>query len=372
MKFNQVLIASGLCLLVLMGAISSCKKTEDDPAAAYNETPLLQNVGNNLIIPSYQSLSVAVNKMDSAITVFNTTPTETTLTNLQELFKDAYRAWQYCSPYEFGPALTVHLRDHANTYPTTVSQINANISSATSYNLDASINIPAKGFPAIDYLLYGVAADNANRVLMYTTDTDAAKRKQYLANVSANLKTKVTTTLNGWLPGNGNYINDFIASTGTDAGSSLSALVNQFIIDYENLKNYKTGIPLGIQSGGTAFPEKVEAYYSGISSELALIQLKASRDLYLGKSSAGVDGEGFDNFLKQIGDGALNNQIQDQYALAISKLELVPDPLSLTISNSPAVVNAAYVAIQQQVTLIKRQMSSAMNVHLTFSDDDGD
>lgn len=371
MRFNPILIASGICLLVSVSVISSCKKSEDDPAADFDKGPMLQNIGNNIIIPNYQSLSVAVFKMDSAAAVFNATPTEATLTDLKVFYKNAYKAWQYCSVYEFGPALTVHLRSNVNTYPATVSQINSNVSSG-SYNLEATINISAKGFPTIDYLLYGVAADNASTVLKYTTDTDAAKRKQYLADVCANLKTKVESTYNGWLSSNGNYIGDFISRTGTDAGSSLSDLVNQFIIDYENLKNFKTGIPLGIQSGGTAFPEKVEAYYSGISTELALIQLKASRDLYLGKSNAGVDGEGFDNFLKQVGDAELDANIQDQYSLAISKLELVSDPLSDAITNTPAVVNTAYVAIQQQVVLIKRQMSASMNVRLTFSDDDGD
>ncbi|MBC7485291.1 MAG: imelysin family protein [Cytophagaceae bacterium] len=371
MRLNYVLTGVGVCLLGLMAVVSSCKKSEDDPAADFDKGPLLQNVGNNIIIPNYQTLSLAVNKMDSAAMAFNAAPTVAALSDLRDFYKKAYRAWQYCSPYEFGPALTVHLRSNVNTYPASASQITSNVSSG-SYNLEAAINISAKGFPALDYLLYGVAADEAGTVLKYTTDADAAKRKQYLADVSTNLKTNVTSTLNGWLPGNGNYINDFISNAGTDAGSSLSDLVNQFIIDYENLKNYKTGIPLGIQSGGTAFPEKVEAYYSGISSELALVQLKASRDLYLGKSNAGVDGVGFDDFLKQMGYSELDGNIQSQYTLAISKLEWVSDPLSYAITNTPAVVNTAYVAIQQQVTLIKRQMSTAMNVRLTFTDGDGD
>ncbi|MDB5256646.1 MAG: hypothetical protein JWM14_1341 [Chitinophagaceae bacterium] len=370
MKFNPVLIASGVCLLVSMAVISSCKKPDEDPTASFDQTPLLQNIGNNIIIPNYQTLSVAVNKLDSATTAFNAAPTETSLSNLQVLFKDAYRAWQYSAIYDFGPSAAVYLKSNVNTFPVTVSQVTSNVTSG-SYNLDAAVNLSAKGFPAVDYLLYGVAADNASRVLEYTTTTNFAKRKQYLADVVTDIKTRVTSTLNGWLPSGGNYINQFVSSTGTDAGSSLSLVVNQFIQDYDNGKYYKVFIPLGTQ-GVPSYPEKTEAYYSGISAELVILTTNASQELYLGKSRAGVDGIGFDDYLDQIGESTLNNSIKAQYTSALTIWATVGDPLSATIGSNPALVNSAYTELQKQIPMIKRQMTSAMGVLVAFGDDDGD
>ncbi len=51
-------------------------------------------------------------------------------------------------------------------------------------------------------------------------------------------------------------------------------------------------------------------------------------------------------------------------------MQAVPDPLSNSIVNSQAVVNAAYLEIQKLVVLLKTDMPSSLGVLITYEDND--
>jgi predicted lipoprotein len=370
-------ILSILAFFVLFCISNGCaKKASDKEKPQVDKTAMFTNIGNNIIIPNYQALKIAVDKLDSATTAFNSNPDNTNLANLQNLYTDTYRTWQKCSVFEFGPAETEYLRNNVNIFPTDTVQINSNIASAPgSFDLNSIANWKAKGLPGLDYLLYGTGIDNNAILLKFTTDGQAANRKTYLAALTADMKTKVNNVLNGWLPTGGNYISTFINSNGTDIGSSLGLLVNQLNYDLEVIKNFELGIPTGKQSAGVIHPEKVEAFYSGNSIELALLQLHTIENIFLGVSQQG-NGPGFDDYLDQIGaqynGGPLSSVIKNQFSITFSKLQLVPDPLSATIQNNITVADDAFLQLQQLVILLKTDMPSAMGVLISYADTDGD
>ncbi len=363
---------------ILLLSFFSCKKEKDkepEPELEFDRKAMLENIGNTIIIPAYQALNNKVIALDSLATVFTVTPDLASLTGLQNAFKDACLAWQHVSVFEFGPAEQALLRTNTNTFPTDTVQIANNVNSG-SYNLSTVSNIDAKGLPALDYLLFGIGTDNTAILDKYTSDANAIKRKMYLHDITNEIKTNVNTVYTGWISGGGNYIATFVSAMGTDVGSSLGYLVNQLNYDFETLKNYKIGIPLGKKTLGTPLPEKTEAHYSGISVQLAVEQLKALEDVYLGRNLQGADGSGIDDYLvhlkSQYNSGQLSDAIKAQLTMAASKLQVVPDPLSQTILNNAPVVDAAYVELQKQVVLFKTDMPSALGVLITYQDNDGD
>ena len=248
------------------------------------------NIGHNIIVPSLRALQLSVNKLDSAIATFNNNPGSANLTALQNAFKAAYKNWQSCAFYDFGPAELEYLRVSLNTFPIDSNQINKNINSG-SYNLAAVENLAAVGFPGVDFMLFGT--NNNTETALYTTDSKAAARKQYLAALSNVIKTKVNNVTNSWTS---TYINTFISASGTDQGSSLGQLVNQLAYDLDVIKNDKLGIPLGKQTMGAMLPQKTEGYYSGISAQLVLLDVQGLQNVYLGKGTQG-DGQGLDDYL---------------------------------------------------------------------------
>ncbi|HEY6899905.1 MAG TPA: imelysin family protein [Puia sp.] len=378
MKRNFLILPIAAAVLV-SGVLYSCSKSGgggSNPGGSNDKDSILANIGNNIILPAYVSFSASVNSLDSAILDFNAGPTSTKLTAVQSLFKTAYVNWQYTSAYNyFGPASTNQpLLSSCNLFPASARTIDSNIFIA-SYNINGFTNVAAKGFPAADYLLFGA---KANTLDSFTTSKYAANRKQYLAAVSADIKSETSAALKGWQSSGGNYINTFVNGKGNSISSSLGLLLNSFIQDFEILKNYKLGIPLAKQPPGTTLPilpDQVEAYYSGISAQLAYNQLKAAQNLYLGIGTAGA-GPGLKDYLIQknakYGNGLLSDTIRVSLATAVSGMQAIPDPFSQTIQTNAGPSIAVYTTAQKLVVLIKTDMTSALGVLVTFGDNDGD
>jgi hypothetical protein len=56
-------------------------------------------------------------------------------------------------------------------------------------------------------------------------------------------------------------------------------MVNQLAYQLDMLKGPRIGWPLGKQSGGTAFADKCEGYYAGISLSLAIENLSTLKKM---------------------------------------------------------------------------------------------
>ena len=371
-----------------MVAFAACKKkgctdpgaTNYDPEAKkydgscdysdFSRQAMLQNIGKNIIIPNYKTLVDKSTELNDAVTNFAGSPSTVNLTTVQQAWKTANLAWQNCKMFEFGPAEDEAMRANLNTYPTDSAQIENNISSG-SYDLNSFTTAEEKGFPALDLLLFGIGENNDSIVNKYTIAPNATKRMDYLKDVSAHIKAKAETVYNAWIEEDGNYIQTFVEATGTDVGSSLGMLVNQLNFDYELIKNAKIGIPLGKKTLWQPLPEHVEAYYSGVSVELATANIEAIEHLYLGSTGLGLD-DHLNAVDAQYNGGTLDEAIKSQLTKAINELKNVPDPLSETIISNPSVVDDAYTELQAQVVLFKTDMPSVLGVLITYQDNDGD
>ncbi len=372
-----ILFLTGAAVTILsINCSKSSSKSGSNSTTAGNSDSILVNLGENIILPSYQQLATAVNSLDSSIGDFNSSPNATKLGNVQALFKTAYVAWQSASEYDyFGPASTNQpVLSALNVWPTNATLIDSNIR-INSDNVNTFANTAAKGFPALDYLLFGAGG---NTLTNYTSDAEAANRKSYLAAVSADIKTESNAVLTAWSASGSNYINTFITGSGNSVSSSLGLLINSMDQDFEILKNDRLGIPLGLIPVGVTspvLPQEVEAYYSGISAQLALAQLKAVQGIFLGNSVKG-NGLGLITYLvnakAQYNGGLLSDSITAAFTLDVTDLQAVPDPLSQTIQSNPASAQAAFNESQKLVALLKTDMPSALGVLITYGDNDGD
>lgn len=182
---------------------------------------------------------------------------------------------------------------------------------------------------------------------------------------------------------NGAYRETFIGSTGLDIGSSMGAVVNAYVLHYERfIRSGKFGIPAGMigTTPGSPFPEKVEAYYKrDISKTLAKTAHQAAIDFFNGKNiNGGSDGPSFKSYLdgleaKDSGTGTLlSTIINNQFSTINGKI----DPLSLDFyqqiqDNNQAMIDV-YTNMQTAVRYLKVDMSSAMSITITYTDNDGD
>jgi len=358
--------------LITFAAIKCKKKKQNEleEETTFDKSGMLSNYSSNVIIPN---ITIAKNSIDSfalAYTNFVSNKTPQTLLLARQKFITAYIDYQKMELFGFGPAEDQIVYANFNTFPTDTPQIASNINSG-SYNLATVSNLDAKGFPAIDYLLNSPGHTDAQLVTLFS---NSPQRVNYISNCVADMQTKAAAILNGWANG---YQSSFNNSTGSEIGSSLGLLVNNLDFQIDLMKNAKVGIPLGKKSLGVILPEKCEARYTNtISVRLIKECLNTIENVYLGRSDSGSDGLGLDDYLDELKaqhtTGSLNEAIKNQFAITKSKLALVNEPLSASIVNDAATVDAAYIEMVKLLVLLKTDTPSALGIVITYQDGDGD
>jgi predicted lipoprotein len=373
---NKFLILfAGICVCIL-----SCKSKDDHSSSLVqaDRKPLVENLGNNVILPRYAALNTSINDFDTEVQSFVASPSITGLEALRTRFFDAYKKWEYAAQFNFGPASvsTVMLQtETVNVFPSDTTLIRTKIAQGIT-TIPVTSSTTYSGFPAIDYLLYGKRLTEQQIVDSFTV---AAKRCNVLKAVSASLKTKINTTYLNWTASGTNFVNLYTNNTGLDLGSSTSQTINMMVADLENCKNYKLGIPLNIVHNtvidvNVVNPFKTEAYHSDSSLVLLKASVEAIRLLYMGISAQGIDGKGFDDYLEAIGRTALNVQIKNQIELVQTKLNAIGEPISIAVT-TPAgkqKVTEAYNEAQNLLTVLKVDFASAVGVIISYGDTDGD
>jgi predicted lipoprotein len=371
-------------LIILLGINISCKsKKSDDPtthstvAATYDRIAFLNNMAQNIIIPRYLDLKTKIATLQNSASVFASNPSVSSLETARVDFLLAYKSWEGLAQFSFGPAdVNGLVNTQVDVFPTNTATIESNITSG-SYDFNAAASSGFSGFPAIDYLLFSKTLTEQQIADLYT---NSANRKKYLNDVVTNLTNRVNTTYAQWIGGS-NYLSIFKTLNGTDVSSSTSALLNQMAINIDNFKNYKLGIPLGANSqvgSGPAYngsnANEAEAYYSDSSLALIRASLLSMRDMYMGKTLAGIDSTGFDDYLIAINQGPLNQKIINEFNTIITKINAIPETYSQSLSdpNKKILIENVFSETSLLLKYFKVDLSTATNVEITFFDNDGD
>lgn len=375
---NAKIIGLTCCFSFLV--LASCSKKDDevlpeDPTADdYDRTPLLTNYSNEYIKPAYTAYSLAVTDLKNETTNFNTTLTEASLQNLRTKWENALLVWQDVAFLEFGPAANISLRAQTNVYPVDTTLMKSNIASGT-YSLAAGSNFDAKGFQALDYLLYGIKSTDANLVTYYTNTANA---RVYLQDIVDELQVNASTVKNDW---QGSYGTNFIANSASNAqGSSISEVINALTQHYETyLRKGKIGLPVGAFNGfsNQPMPDHVEGYYSNQSLPYVYRSVTAFQNFIKGKGYTSVtNGVGLDDYLSfvnaQKSGQNLHTVIDNQFSAIKIELDNINDPLSNEVTVNTSGVNAVYQKMQQMVGYLKVDMTNALEVLITYQDSDGD
>lgn len=374
-------------LFLLLCLLASCKKSTEETGPsvppASDRAAMLTHLADAIIVPSYAAFDVKLDTLVKKVNAFTAVPAQSSLDSLRDAWEEAYIEWQKVELFDVGPAYDHSLRSFMNIYPATLvvngtnQGINTNITNGSA-NLEVPASYSAQGFPALDYLINGAAANDAAILDLYTTDGEATNRKNYLKQIASQMNAKFDQTYGEWT---GGYRNEFVSSTGIDMQSSLGLLVNGYVLNYERyIRSGKFGIPSGALGMTVEAPEKVEAYYKkDLSLTLAKTAHQASVDFYNGKSVIdGTNGPCFKTYLNGIGASdsqtgqSLSQVMNSQFTLVTDRMDLLGPVLYDDINNDNTKVVDVFTALQKAVRLMKVDMTSAMSITITYTDNDGD
>lgn len=366
-----------LVFLFLALAVFSCDSGSDESSDDnFDRGAMLVNWADHIIIPAYQAYEKEVDALVVQSENFATAANINNLTALRSQWKKAYQAWQWVEMFEIGKAEALYVQSYTNWFPTKTDEIDNNISGG-SYNLELPSKRDQQGFPAIDYMIYGIGATDADIIAKYTDGTTGAAYQQYLTDLTGRLQTITTEVVEDWENG---YRDTFVNNDGSSATGAVSKMANDYIYYFEkNLRASKVGIPAGVfDTKGDTHPEAVEAYYAKtISKELYEEGLAASEAFFNGQYFGETEkGESFASYLDYIktikGGDDIAKLINDQFAVIETTGQPLADDFADQIDTDKTLMLQTYDELQKNVVLFKIDMLQALDINVDYVDADGD
>ena len=348
------------------GTSSTASSNQTD---TFDRATILSNYSENIIIPKYNSFKESMSILKTSINTFVDSPGSDNYNELQNSWIDAYKKWQHVEMFNISEAEQIMYNLKMNTYPVSEERTNNNIADGKT-DLTNPNDWSAQGFPAIDYMLHGIADSKDAVINLYISNSNYGS---YL-NTIGNLMNEITNSVvEDWIT----YKDTFNSSSENTATSSFNMMVNDFVFYFEKgLRTNKIGIPAGRFSSGE-LPTKIEAYYFsknsfGNLSKILLLEARQSvENLFLGKNSDGTEGPSYKSYLDYLGSDVASDVISrlDEAKVAINNLD---DNFLNQIEVNNTAMLEAFDILQKIVVNLKTDMLSIFNVAVDYTDADGD
>ena len=354
----------------------NCSDSEDDivddnkNSISYDRSKMLIHWADKIIIPAHTAFKETLANLDNSTKAFVASPNQTNLDDLRSKWLVSYKSWQHIEMFDIGKAEEIYFKSKMNVYPIDKIWLDNKIEKG-SYDLENPNNYSSQGYPALDYMLYGIGLDDMSILNKYTKN---ANYINYLTALVNKMVSSTNTVINDWT----NYRATFVSSTDNTATSSVNKLTNDFIYYYEKgLRANKVGIPAGVFSGAP-LKVNVESYYKqDVSKELLLEAMDASIKFYNGTSYDGLSsGPSLKSYLTHLNSTKDGSSLSD---LVTTKLEAAKTQINSLSNNFVTQIESdnsklliTYDAIQTVVVLLKVDMLQAFNVNVDYLDADGD
>ena len=349
---------------------SSNQNQTTSSETTYNRSSFLINVADNILIPSHNQFKTDLIELQEASNQFTDETNDSNLKFLREKWIASYKSWQHIEMYDIGRAEEIYFKSKMNIYPVNIDRLENNVSTG-SYDLDNANNFSSQGFPALDYLLYGIGSSDSEIVDKFSSGSGY---KTYLKDIILKMVANTNEVIDSWV----SYRDVFVNSTENTATSSINKLTNDFIYYYEKgFRANKIGIPAGVFSNDV-LPDRVEAYYSKIySKDLALEAMTAIDNFFQGKyfnsDETGDSLKTYLNFLDVIkNESNLSALITEKFSSAKTSIESLDDNFALQLEQDYVKVLGTYDAVQLGVVLLKVDMLQALSINVDYADADGD
>lgn len=363
-----------LCIVSMCVAVACNDAGTQSPGDTFDRKAMLTLVADSMIVPSYASFMNSVRECERACDAVADSSTVGSTTRVGEVVSARYAwsqlrySWSYVQQFDFGPAesSTGNLGISLGSFPVNAakleSYIAANDTSFANYDRDT------RGIYAVEYLLFGASGNSADEVAAMFAANPA--RGAYLSAVVRDIKNRIAPVLESWADA---YRDTFISNNGTAVGSSTSLLFNEFAKSYENIKNFKWSVPLGLRPGQAGpEPTKVECYYA---SQLTGWEHKSLDGTRAHFNAIVKTWTYFKPYLAVVPGGPeLITQTQSQIDVVSQLLAAFPESTSLAdqVVRSPAAATQVYTELQKLTRFFKSEMSSRLGIAITYSSGDGD
>jgi predicted lipoprotein len=370
MKYTPFALLFSVLLFLSCGGDDTAEDTT--PSDTFNRNAMLVHWVDNFIQPGYTALETSLNTLSVAADDFVAAPSASSLANARSSWLNAYQAFQTVSMFEIGRAEQLNFRNRLNVYPTNTTELNQLVLSGA-WDLELPSTLDVQGFPAVDYLLYGLGTDE-EIIAFFAVSNEADNYKAYFTDLVQTMQSLTAEVKSDWDNG---FRETYITNTSSSASGAVDQTVNAFLFYYEKaLRAGKVGIPAGVFSG-SPLPQNVEALYSQENSKQLLeTALAAAKNFFIGAGSTGTNGSSLKAYLdvlNTVKNGSdLSSLINTQFETAQVKVNRLQANFVVQIESDNSKMLETYDELQRNVILMKVDMLQALSIDVNYVDADGD
>lgn len=349
-----------LMILILAGCDSNSGLT-NQCHVDYDQEALYEDILKEQIQPGYESLLTSLNQLKADFSTFKSSPSTELLDDLESSFTNSYVAWKGVEIFRFGPAEQLQAQSYFNFFPINTALVEKQLDSG--FDPDNS-TLFDKGLPLLDYFIF--KEESPEDRTAYLTRPEV---QEYFQQALDKMISVATIILAGYQNG---YANEFIESTGTAAGTTLSLLINALSQYFEDNRRNQLGIPSGALTLDIPNPDKTEAYYSSNSLLLLKKGVETSRLLYDGP----MKGRGIKDYVTDLeaetSGEQIANSISSTFQTILSAANKIDEPLSRAVTEDKDDVAALYRAMSDQVIQLKTDLPARTCISITYVDNPSD
>lgn len=368
-KISRFLLLS----LFIFAACTSDNEVREENGGgenSFDRKAMLANWADNIIVPAFNNFKSSTQDLQDKTKTFTANPSEENLVKLRLAYEKAYLDFQTVSMFEIGKAEELNYRNFLNTYPVDVNTVVSEIESGD-YNLLLPSTYDEQGFPALDFLINGLADSDQEIVSIYSS----GEYKNYLTDVSERINSLTSEVNASW---QGTFRDNFVNNTSSSSTGSVDRFTNDFVLYYEKfLRTGKIGFPAGVFTGEPS-PGNVEALYSkGLSKALYIQSVKSVQDFLNGKhfdsNQVGPSYKQYLDYLDSMKDGQnLSSLINSQFGVILDQASELDQSLKSQVQTNNVEMLEAFDELQKQVVLLKVDMMQALSISVDYVDSDGD
>jgi len=343
--------------LYLFGLFFVCCSDNNDSNDKNNvslgTSKLLSNIYQNGILEDYTNMIALVEKYERILKELKENPTVENLRIAIDEDKKVNIFWENIEIYRLQSLRLLY--NDVQFFPLNTSSILNKIDTAKT--IDSSffdiLFDPSKGLLANSYILNSLSVKDF---------INEPKYVDYLIENLSYIKGNIIELEDFW-KSEGDL---FVSAVGSGLDQSVNLLVNVYINLLETIQLVKLENPLSNKDVSL-----VESPHNNSSIQLIQSNLTALKTSFNGNFNNSVTLYGFDDYLKAIDREDLSILVNSRIDEAIN-ISLSLNDFNDIITNNPMEVDIFIEKINELLVLFRVDISSALNLTVTFTDNDGD
>jgi predicted lipoprotein len=352
---------------LLAGLVTACGPVEIEDS----RRELLTSWGEGVLLPLYGDFEARAGVLEQRNAELCATPDEAALGIARDAWWEARAPFKQAEVFAFGPFQEFPWRlgpklDFWPARPDTVDGVLAGSQPLDPESV-AALGAPARGLPAIEYLLYPPDVDVLAELGAGT------RRCEYLAGISADLVARAADLRLAWDRGGEDYLGELIdAGRGSETFMTLEMAVGEVVnrMGYllENMRNDKLRKPLGGSVDGPPAPDAAESRFSQRSLEDLRDNVRGLRLVYFGP---GGGAPGLGSYLRARGK-EFDPFMIARFDAAMAAIDAVPEPFTVALAEEPRKVVKLIDALGELGRAVQVDILNALATNVGFNDNDGD